>query len=109
MFRVDKITNRISLTKGDNAEMLVKLFDVTGKERPIFDDDIITFSVRKYAAADLALAIKADKGYIRFVPKDTKDLAAGTYVYDIELKTFGGNIYTVVPLSYFDLLDEVSK
>lgn len=43
------------------------------------------------------------------VPADTKSLTTGNYVYDIQLTTFGGNIYTIVPISNFEIGEEVTQ
>lgn len=108
MFQINKKTNKISLTKGDNASFKVSVVEANGQIRHLFDDDIITLTVRKTADSDIAFTKTADKGVINIVPADTKSLTAGTYVYDIQLTTFGGNIYTVIPISYFEIEQEVT-
>ena len=40
MFYIDSL-NKIYLTRGDDAEIIVKLYDDKGIERQIFDDDEI--------------------------------------------------------------------
>ena len=109
MFKINQKTNKISLTKGDNASIKVKVYDSNGVEREVFEDDVITLTVKKTADSTAILTKTADKGVINLVPADTKSLASGTYVYDIQLTTFGGNIYTIVPISYFEIGQEVTQ
>ena len=83
MFKINKKTNKISLTKGDNASFKVNIMEANGQIRQLFDDDVITLTVRKTANSDIAFTKTAEKGVINIVPADTKSLATGTYVYDI--------------------------
>jgi hypothetical protein len=46
MFSIDR-NNKISMTRGDNAEIEVRVFDKFGKEVLLFDDDEILLTVRK--------------------------------------------------------------
>lgn len=109
MFQINKKTNKILLTKGDNASFKVNIIEANGQIRQLFDDDTITLTVRKTADSDIALSKTAENGVINIVPTDTKSLTAGTYVYDIQLTTFGGNIYTIIPISYFEIEQEVTQ
>ena len=109
MFRINQKTHKISLTKGDNASFKVNIMEANGQIRQLFDDDVITLTVRKTANSDVAFTKTAENGVINLVPTDTKSLAVGTYVYDIQLTTFGGNIYTVIPISYFEIQQEVTQ
>ena len=109
MFRINQKTHKISLTKGDNASFKVNIMEANGQIRQLFDDDVITLTVRKTANSDIAFTKTAENGVINLVPTDTKSLAAGTYVYDIQLTTFGGNVYTIIPISYFEIQQEVTQ
>ena len=109
MFKIDLKTNKLSITKGDNAEIVVKVFDSDDIERGVYDDDTVVLTVRKTADSDVVLTKTAIKGTISFVPADTKTLSVGSYIYDIQLTTFGGKIYTIVPASYFVIEQEVTQ
>ena len=109
LFKINEKTNKIYLTKGDNASLKVKVYDNTGKERQLFDDDTITLTVRKTADSQIAFTKTANKGVIDFLPNDTKSLAIGTYCYDIQLTTFGGKIYTIIPFATFEIGQEVTQ
>ncbi len=110
MFKINEKTNKIYLTKGDNASLKVKVYDNSGQERELFADDTITLTVRKTADSNTVSFTKtAVDGVIDFLPDDTKSLASGLYCYDIQLTTFGGKIYTIVPISPFEVGQEVTK
>lgn len=109
VFKINLKTNKIYITKGDNASFKVRVIEASGSERQLFDDDVITLTVRKNPNSDVALSKTAVKGVIDIVPADTKSLTTGNYVYDIQLTTFGGNIYTIVPISNFEIGEEVTQ
>lgn len=110
MFKINNKTNKITLTKGDNAELQVNVYDADGNERGIYDDDTVVITVRKTAdTSAVALTKTALNGVIAFVPDDTKSLATGQYRYDIQLTTFGGKIYTIIPDACFEIGVEVTK
>ena len=54
MFRINQKTHKISLTKGDNASFKVNIMEANGQIRQLFDDDVITLTVRKTANSDIA-------------------------------------------------------
>ena len=109
MFKIDKKTNKIFLTKGDNAELTIDVIDSDGNARGIYDDDVVVMTVRKHVNSDVAITKTAIKNTISFIPDDTKSLEAGQYRYDIQLTTFGGNIYTIIPDACFEIGVEVTK
>lgn len=109
MFYIHSTTNKITLTQGDNAEMVVNVYDAKGKERGVFADDTVTLTVKSSLQAPVALSKTAINGVFVFTPEDTINLAPGNYVYDVELKTFTGKTYTIVPVSQFCLKEDVTR
>ena len=108
MFYIDSL-NKIYLTRGDDAEIIVKLYDDKGIERQIFDDDEIIITVRKTISSPIGFTKTAEKGgIINIAPTDTEGLEFGDYIYDIQLTTFGGKTYAVIPPSTFEIGPEVS-
>lgn len=105
MFRYDDLTNKVELTKGDNAEIIITLYDKDGHQREIFSDDVLTLTVKKDNSGFSKIA---QNGVFYISPDDTKHLKAGTYKYDIQIKTFTDKIYTVIPPSTFELMEEVT-
>ena len=110
MFYIDSTTHKIILTKGDNAEIEVQIKDAYGEDRGVYADDVLTLTVRKTVDAPVASITKtAIDGVFSFTPEDTSNLPFGSYVYDVELKTFTGKIYTIIPKSYFVLKEEITR
>ena len=110
MFYIQSTTNKITLTKGDNAEMVVNVFDAKGNERGVFADDTVIMTVKESINSRSAVLTKtAIDGIITFTPDDTVNLASGNYVYDVQLNTFTGKVYTIIPVSTFCLKDDITK
>lgn len=109
MFYIDKTTHKIMITQGDNAEIIVKVNDANGVERGIYADDVLTLTVRKRADSVVAFTKTAVDGVFSIVPEDTKSLTAGSYVYDVELFTFTGKTYTIIPKSSFVIKEEITR
>lgn len=108
MFVIEK-QNKIKLTKGDTATMLVEIFDLDNNEYEIQDSDVITLTLKKTSTGDIVLTKTADKEhYIIIQSEDTSELSSGLYVYDVQLKTEQGFVYTIIPISFFNLTSEVS-
>lgn len=109
MFKIDK-RNRVTLTKGDTATMLVQVFDLDNKEYEILSTDTVTFTLRQNnSAKTMALQKEATHDhYIIIDSEDTKELPLGLYMYDVQLVTKEGFVYTIIPPSYFSLTSEVT-
>ena len=111
MFVVEKNSKKITLTRGDNAELFVSLSDETGAPYELQTGDILTFSMkRKIADDELVLEKEITSGNVFvFVPSDTANLSFGKYLYDIQLNTAGGEVYTVIPPSNFVVGEEITE
>ena len=99
----------IELTRGDTARFKVTVVNDVGDEYIPGSGDTLTMTVRRTAADNIVLQkiiSAADSFHIR--PEDTSGLALGDYVYDVQLTTAGGDVYTVVPPSPFALGQEVT-
>ena len=108
MFKLDSKTNTIYLTKGDNAEIEVKIYDNSGKQRQIFADDKLTLTVKKPGCDTEAFTVVGVDGVFSILPEHTKSLATGYYCYDVQLNTFTGKVYTVIPKSNFVIKEEIT-
>jgi len=111
MFNIDRRKyNKIMLTRGDSASILVEVYDLDGKQYEIQADDVITMSVKKPGSDFIAIEKTATpEHYIIFNPEDTAYLSVGLYQYDVQLEMANGNVYTIVPPAIFDLTDEVTQ
>ena len=112
------IRNRISITRGDSAQITLTIRDrVTGKPFVPGADDRLTFTVKRAVTDKEVLIIKTlDNGIIRqesdclllLLPEDTAVLPFGTYRYDVELVLVSGYTDTVIPPSPFIVTGEVT-
>lgn len=103
--------NTIQLTRGDTARLVVTVQnDLTGSDYEIAEGDTFRFTVKKSVNTTAALFQKVVQGSGQFYiqPEDTKDLAFGKYLYDVELTTAEGDVYTVIVPSTFEVLKEVT-
>lgn len=95
-------TNKIILTKGDSAEIDVRVFDKEGKEVEILPSDIITLTVKQSATSLPVLHKTAELNSIFLRYEDTADIPAGLYVYDIDFCR-DGERQTIIPENLFEL------
>ena len=105
MFSIDKL-NRISLTKGDDAALRVRLYNGNDQINPA--NGTLEMSVRNYPQGTLLFSIEADnEGYFVIGHSLTTAAEAGFYVYDVQWTNADGDISTVIK-SDFNLTDEVT-
>lgn len=106
MFIIENDSKKIILTRGDTASMLITIQTIDGSEYST--NGTITFTMKKTPDSEIAVQKVADENhYITIAPEDTASLNTGLYVYDVQLKE-GDNIYTIVPMSFFELRSEVT-
>lgn len=114
MLIVDKKSLTIHLTRGDTARLTVDLdvFLEDGTKQPyaMRNDDVLTLSVKRTAKSVKACLQKDVQGSneIHIKPEDTASLEFGTYVYDVELCTAEGDVYTVIENKTFKIGVEVT-
>lgn len=114
MLIVDKKNHTIQLTRGDTARLTVDLdcFLEDGTKQPytMRNDDVLTLSVKRTAKSFKACLQKDVKGSneIHIKPEDTAALDFGSYVYDVELCTAEGDVYTVIENKTFKIGVEVT-
>lgn len=103
MFRVTE-SGRILLTRGDTAYINVVTDDYTPQ-----DGDQIKLTVKRSTAdKDTLIQKMVSDGVVKIEPKDTETLDYGTYVYDCQLTTAAGDVYTFIPPTDFVLQEEVT-
>ena len=105
----------IFMTKGDTAILSLTIYDKKGEKYIPNYNDVCLLTIKKYTSQSAPSAqIKgtADGENVRFEikPEDTSNLVCGEYVYDIQVKfDHNGDVNTVIPLSKFVLMQEVTK
>lgn len=105
----------IFMTKGDTAILSLTIYDKKGEKYIPSFYDVCLLTIKKCTSQSVPSAqIKgtADGENVRFEikPEDTSNLVCGEYVYDIQVKfDYNGDVNTVIPLSKFVLMQEVTK
>ena len=111
MLIVDK-DNTIHLTRGDTARFSIGRIvnTVTNTNYTPTAEDTVTMTVKKTVldAAPCVQLIVPGGEALHIKPEDTKALAFGKYVYDVQLTTVDGDVYTIIPPTPFELLKEVT-
>lgn len=100
--------NKIYLTAGDNAELEICVFDITGAEIKVTSDDKIVLTVRQTPNEPAIFSKEADGRTIYFMPSDTKDMIPGLYVYDVQFTNSDHEINTIIT-SFFEIGAEITK
>lgn len=99
MFQIQN--TRIQLTRGDSAAFTVEILRETadGQTEPyvIAEDDTLTLTVRRSPRDPHPTLTLQSAGSPVFAlrPQDTKSMC-GRYIYDIELRTAAGDVYTIL-------------
>lgn len=92
MFIVDKDKN-IYTVLHDTAHFKMEIAPYEVKE-----NDTLTFTVRKRYGSNIVLTTNADEDGMFHIESDMYDgVEPGNYLYDLQLTTGEGEIYTVVP------------
>ena len=108
---VDK-DNTIHLTRGDTARFSIGQIvnTITNTNYTPTAEDTVTMTIKK-TVLDAAprVQLTAPGGEVLHIkPEDTKEMAFGKYVYDVQLTTADGDVYTIIPPTTFELLKEVT-
>lgn len=90
--------NFIKITKGDSAKINVNLCNPDGSPYTMSSGDKLKMSVRKKIDSPKLIEVESTDKAIRLTPSITSNLIIGQCVYDIELQTAGGDVFTVVGL-----------
>ena len=107
----------ITMVRGDTLVLTltdIKLSD--GTEYVLSDTDIVYLDVKKYATDKTAIirksATKADyiDGGLQFVfrPADTVNLPISDCYFDVRLFVDDDNIYTIIPMSKFRIVQNIT-
>ena len=107
----------ITIVRGDTLKLTltdIKLSD--GTEYVLSDTDIVYLDVKKYATDKTAIISKSavKDNYIDgglpfvFLPADTVGLPIGEYWFDVRLYVDDNNIYTIIPMSKFRIVQNVT-
>ena len=107
----------ITLVRGDTLKLTltdIKLSD--GTKYVLSDNDVVYLDVKKYVTDKTAIISKSavKENYIDgglpfvFLPADTVGLPIGEYWFDARLFVDDDNIYTIIPMSKFRIVQNVT-
>lgn len=91
--------NTITITKGDSASIKVNLKTEDGSKYVMHSGDKLVMTVRKSFDSPVLMQIESTTNIIDLFPENTKCLEKGSCVYDIELQTSAGDVFTVIGLN----------
>lgn len=102
--------NDIQLTRGDTARLNVEITNTLNNNiYQLNEDDELILTVKKNTTRKESLIQKKSiSGGFHFAPEDTVELSYGKYVYDVQLTTHSGDVYTVIEPSIFEVMPEVT-
>lgn len=101
----------ISLTRGDTAYLSLNLTTDNGEPYEFHDGDTVTLTVKKnYDEEENYLFQKTIPAGDTFViePQDTKQYEYGRYIYDVQVNTAIGEVFTVIGPDTFKLTKEAT-
>lgn len=102
----------IKLTRGDTAHLSVNVANTaTGENYELKSDDLMFLTIRRKHYEKMPVLVQKKligSNDFTILPEDTKSMDAGTYCYDVELRTGDDEVYTVIQCSDFVLLPEVT-
>lgn len=102
--------NGITLTRGDTFRAYVNITDSDGNPYAPQKGDRIRFALKKNVMDLEPLILKEipiDTLILHLKPEDTKELAFGSYIYDIELTKANGDVDTFITTSKLKISEEV--
>lgn len=113
MLHVDTSTNYIKLTRGDTAYIRVPIvnIDQDGNETEYVMDneDTLTLTVRLPSDDTICFQkVVAGDNIFHIFPEDTNNMDFCKCKYDVQLDMANGDVFTVVGLAYFEILEEVT-
>lgn len=108
MLEISK-SGAIKLTRGDTADLVVEIESDEGSYT-LASGDSLTMTCRKFASSEEVIFQKQiiNSNSFRIEPEDTANVPFGKYVFDVQLSTVGGEIYTVISPKTFEICEEVT-
>lgn len=102
--------NSIELTRGDTARLTVPITDDEGQTYTMQATDTLTMTVKSSVndSEPSFQKIVTGDNTIHIEPADTAGLNFGKYIYDIELCTADGDVYTIIEKTTFKIREEVT-
>lgn len=103
--------NTIRLTRGDTARFTIDINDTSSESYyQLIENDILELTIKASVKDNVPLISKKIVGSNEFhiEPSDTKNLSFRKYIYDVQLTTSDGDVYTIIEPSTFEIMKEVT-
>lgn len=101
--------NDIKIIRGDTSRFEVDIFNQNNEPYELQEGDKLVFTVKKNVSTKcIALQKQITGATFTITHDDTKNMAYGKYVYDVQLTQANGDVTTVIPPSLFYLDAEVN-
>ena len=104
----------IAMIRGDTESLRICV-EKPNKEKLFLEEgDKIYFTVKASSKTDEKMIQKIittfsnGEAVIKIEPEDTKDFGFQTYYYDIQLNRSNGDVKTIVPVSRFEMEEEIT-
>lgn len=97
-YTINDKTKQITLIRGDTLKMQVNIFIDKQPYTPV-TGDVVRFAMKQSMSSSKVLIhkeIPIDTLILHLQPSDTKRLAFGDYVYDIEITFANGDVDTFI-------------
>lgn len=107
-YSINNKTKKISLVRGDSLHLKVNIY-IDGEPYTPSNGDTVRFAMKQTYQSNKVLIhknIPIDSLELHLEPSDTKKLAFGKYVYDIEITFANGDVDTFIR-GEFKLEEEV--
>lgn len=100
----------IKITRGDTGVIAINLKNKDGTEYVMQTGDVLVITVKRSTYVSDVLFQKAfgSSMQAKIEPADTANLSYGTYWYDVQLTTAGGDVFTVVVPHKLEVMPEVT-
>lgn len=107
-YKINNSNKKITLVRGDSLHLKVNIY-IDGEPYTPSNGDIVRFAMKQTYQSNKVLIhknIPIDSLELHLEPSDTKKLAFGKYVYDIEITFDNGDVDTFIS-GEFELTPEV--
>lgn len=108
-YSINNKTKKISLVRGDTLKVRVEILKNNNTIYTPQNGDTLRFAMKKdYSSSRVLInkSIPTDTLILHLKPEDTKKLAFGEYVYDIEITFANGDVDTFIT-GKFEIKPEV--
>ena len=108
MYKIEGTT--ITLTRGDSFYCEIKIKTAAGTDYTPQQGDSVRFALKRFYTDAEPLILKTiptDTLLLYLTPEETKALAVGEYVYDVELTKANGDVDTFIHEAKFVVAYEV--